>query len=187
MSVTAFDRNADGIFVAAPEPGTASPRVHDFQAAGRVLPSLDQILFGLIELVQLAVNLRDSQIHVRIIRHYIGKLLVHAQGLGRFFLSQQGLPQSALVTQLRRIKLKRLCGRLLPPLARSCACVYASPKIQEQRRRRMRGDSLQKSDRLGGLAFVHQQLRQLLDRRLVFRIALQDALENLFGLVVFVL
>jgi len=33
----------------------------------------------------------------------------------------------------------------------------------------------------------HQQLGQLLDRRFVFRICLEDAPENLFGLVVFIL
>ena len=51
----------------------------------------------------------------------------------------------------------------------------------------MCGDPFQQRDRLRGLALVHQQLRQLLNSRLVFGIGLKDASQNLFGLVVFVL
>jgi len=59
---------------------------------GAVLPGLDEIFFGFIELMQLAVNLRDSQINVRIVRHHIGKPRVNFQSFGEFFFRQQGLP-----------------------------------------------------------------------------------------------
>ena len=50
--------------------------------------------------------------------------------------------------------------------------VGIAQKIQQHRRRRMSGDSFQQRDRLSGFALVHQQLRQLLDGRFVFRIGL---------------
>ena len=65
--------------------------------------------------------------------------------------------------------------------------VGIAEEIEQHRRGRMRGDAFEQSDRFNGLALIHQQLGQLLDRWFVFRISLEDTPQNLFGLVVFVL
>ena len=126
-------QHADGIVIAAL--GLVQHRlvVHYFQVARCVLPRFHEILFGLIELVQLAVNLGDSQIHVRVVRGNIRKLLVDFQRLGIFFFGQQGLPQPPLVAQLRRIEFFGLAVSLfrLGQLMRLGASI--SQKIQEHR------------------------------------------------------
>ena len=90
-------QDADGVLVTPLRLVEHRFVVHHFQAARSVLPGLHEIFFGFIELMQLAVNLRDSQIDVRVVRHHIGKLLVNFQSFGEFFFGQQGLPQPALV------------------------------------------------------------------------------------------
>ena len=180
-------QDADGIFKAPLRLVQHGLVVHYFQATRCVLPRLYEILFCLIEPVQFAVNLGDSQIHVRIVRHHVRKLLVHLQRFGIFLFGQQGLPQPALVAHLRRIEFSGLAVGLFRFLQLMSLGVGIAQKIQQHGCRRMCGNSLEQRDRLGGLALVHQQLCQLLDRRFVFRIVLQDAPQNLFGLVVFVL
>ncbi len=65
--------------------------------------------------------------------------------------------------------------------------VRIAQKIQQDSRGRVCGDTFEQGHRFGGFAFVHKQLGQLLNGRLVFRIGLEDGFQNLFGLVVFVL
>ncbi len=71
--------------------------VHDFEAARSVLASFQKALFSAIELMHLAVDLRDAQINIGIIGHQVGKLLIDGEGIGILFLSHQGLAEPALV------------------------------------------------------------------------------------------
>ena len=60
-------------------------------------------------------------------------------------------------------------------------------KVQQHRRWRMRGDSLEQRNGFRSFAFIHQQLRQLLHRRFISRVVLQNASQHLFGFIMLVL
>jgi hypothetical protein len=161
--------------------------VHDFQAAWRVLAGSHKVLFGFIELVQFAVNLGDSQIDVGIVGHQIGKLFVDLQSFGIFFFGKEGLPQAALVAGLGRIEFRCLAVGVFRLGQVMGLGVRIAQKIQQDSRGRVCGDAFEQGHRFGGLTFVHKQLGQLLDGRLVFRIGVEDGFQDLLGLVVFIL
>ena len=86
--------------------------IHDFEIAGGVLAGLEQAIFGAVELVHLAVNLRDAEVDVGIVRHHVGELLINGQGLGKFFFGHQGLAETALVAELGGIQFRGLAVSL---------------------------------------------------------------------------
>ena len=58
--------------------------------------------------MQFAINLRHAQIDVGVVGHQIGQLLIDLERLGIFFFGHQGLTETALVAQFRRIQLRGL-------------------------------------------------------------------------------
>ena len=77
--------HANGVFVAALRFVQHRFVVHDFYVAGRVLAGFEQVLFGLIELIELAIDLRDGEIVVGIVGHQVDQLLIDGQGVLIFF------------------------------------------------------------------------------------------------------
>src|SRR2546430_17670608 len=55
--------NADGIVVAPLRLIEHGLVVHHFEASGGILTSLEEILFGMIELMHFAIDLRDAEIN----------------------------------------------------------------------------------------------------------------------------
>ena len=96
--------HANGVFIAALGLVQHGFVVHDFQTAGSVLAGLDQIVFGFIELMELAINLRHAQIDVGVIGHQLGQLLIDLQGVSIFFFGHERLAKAALVAQFGRIE-----------------------------------------------------------------------------------
>ena len=160
--------------------------VHYFQTARSVLACFQQILFRVIELVQLAINLRSAEIDIGVIRHQICKLLIDDQRFRILFLGHQRLAETPQVAELRWIEI----GRALVGLFRfgefSCLRVGIAEKVEQHGRRRVAGHSFEQGHRLGRFSFVEQELRQLLDRRLVVRVGFQDGAQNFLGFVVLV-
>ena len=91
--------DADGVIVAALGLVQHGLVVHDFEAAGSVLASLEEAFFGVIELMHLAVNLRDAEVDVGVIGHQVGDFLIDDERIGEFFLGHQCLSEPTLMAQ----------------------------------------------------------------------------------------
>ncbi len=179
-------KHANGIFVAALRLVQHGFVVHDFETAGSVLAGFDEIVFGFVELMKLAVNLRHAEINVGVIRHQVGQFLVDGEGVGIFFFGHEGLAETALVAEFGGIKFGGFAigdfrFRQVVRLR-----VSVAEKIEHRGRRRARGYFFEQRDGFGGFAFVEEQLGELLDGRLVVGIFLQHAAQDGFGFVVFV-
>ena len=137
--------------------------------------------------MQFAINLGEAEIDIRVIRHQIGKLLVNLQRFRIVFFGKQGLPKTALVAGLAWVEFRGfpICSFCFRQVLR--LRVGVAKKIEQCRRRRLRGHAFEKGDSVSRFAFIKEQLRQLLDSCFVLGIAFQNSTQNLFRFVVLVL
>ena len=178
--------HADRVFVAALRFVQHRFVVHDFYVAGRVLAGLEQVLFGLIELVEFAVDLRDGEIVVGVVGHQVDQLLIDRQGVLIFFFGHQRLAESAQVIELRRIDFRcaAIGGFGFGEIFR--LRVGVAEEIEKDGRGIVVRHVFEQRNGFGGFAFVEQKLRELFDGGLVFGVGFQDAAEDVFGFVVLV-
>ncbi len=80
--------------------------VHNLEVAGGVLARFEQAFFSAIKLVHFAVDLRDAEVDVGIVGHYVGELLINGQRLGELLFRHQRLTETALVAELGGIQLR---------------------------------------------------------------------------------
>ena len=178
--------HANRVFVAALRFVQHRFVVHDLYVAGRVLAGFEQVLFGLVELVELAIDLRNCEIVVGVVGHQVDQFLIDRQSVLIFFFGHQRLAESAQMIQLGRIDFGGAAiggfgfGEIFG------LRVGVAEQIEEDGRRIATRHAFEQRNGFGRFAFVEQKLRELFDGGLIFGIGLQNAAQYFFGLVVLI-
>ena len=149
---------------------------------------MEKILLGFVKLMELAVDLREPQIRVRIVAVVFRNLLVHGQRIRKLLFGEQRLAEPALVVYFGRIESHRLAIDFFGFGQIFRLGVSVAQKTQQRGgRRSVLNDSFEQCDRVRRFALVQEKLRQLFDGLLVLRVRLQDATEDLLRFLVRIL
>src|SRR6266852_6632193 len=128
-------QNANGVVVAALGLIQHGLVVHNLEIAGGVLPRFEQAFFSAIELVHFAIDLRDAEVDVGIVGHYVSQLLINGQRLGELLFRHQRLTETTLVAELGGIQLRGFAIGLFGLGQIFRLRIGVTEKIEQQRRR----------------------------------------------------
>ena len=177
-------KHADGIVVTPLGLVDLGLVVDHFEIARSALLRQQNLLLGLVQLMQLPVNIGKPQVIFGFVRLELDQLLILLQSLRILPFIEKRLRQAPDVAGLVRFQFHRVpigllgIGRIVHLRVSVAKLVIQSGAgralqcLLQQRHRRLQ------------LAFVHQELRQLLDRALVFRVARQDIAQHALRIVI---
>ena len=109
---------------------------------------MQDVLLGLVEMVQLPIDLRQSEVVVRVVRFDFDEFLELLECRGVFLLSKQRLRQPAPVADISGVELNRFAVRLFGLRRVVGLRVGVAQQVEQPRGGRAFHDPLEQSDGL---------------------------------------
>src|SRR5208283_3289839 len=141
---------------------------------------------GFIELVEFAIDLGDAEIGVGIVGEHVGELFVGGEGFGIFFFGEQSLREAAEMGEFGGIEINGLAVGGFGFREVVNLGVGVAEVIVERGGRRSFDQAVEEVDGIFGFVLIEEELGELLDGGVVFRIVLEQAAKNVFGFIGFV-